>query len=94
MEARLERVKRIVAQSCAPGRQQDLVFRDASERKRSVRLIVENADSVRLNELCRRIAPAQVFLRTTADVATSSRRGPWRRQPCTRHPAAPCCSFR
>jgi hypothetical protein len=46
-------------------------------RKRSVRLIVENAESVRLNDLCKRIWPAQVFLRTTADLATSSRCAPY-----------------
>jgi hypothetical protein len=73
MEQRIDAVKRLTVRACAPDKRQDLVFRDPSVRKRSVRLIVENADSVRLSELCLLIAPSQVFLRTTADLATSSR---------------------
>jgi hypothetical protein len=73
MEQRIDDVKRQTIRACAPDKRQDLVFREPSVRKRSVRLIVENADSVRLSELCLKLAPAQVFLRTTADLATSSR---------------------
>lgn len=73
MQQRIEEVKHLTLCACAPAKQQDLVFREPSVRKRSVRLIVENADSVRLNDLCDRLSPAQVFLRTTSDLATSSR---------------------
>lgn len=73
MEQKIDHIKHLAIQHCVGTKRSDLVFKGPDSRRRSVRLIVENADGINLTEFISDIEPAQAFLRTTHDLATTSR---------------------